>query len=326
MRLGITPVLVAAYMVTVEAPLPFFAPVFTASVLALSRARPPLLLLIALCGVMFGITWILAVAFTAIASHPLSFWLILLAVASIAFARLGRNPQDMPATIVLSMGSFVTVLLHFPVSPASDLPWIIGRGIVTAAVASLLAHALLPSMPEPAEGAPPISTAPPTKGDAMRAVFKAIGLVVALMLFPLIDETNALLAAVTIGPVLAMPDRRTGWSFGWRSILGNLVAFLAAMPPLLLLLSRPEPFAALFAACAAGVVLAARAQARGAQSIPAIAIPTYSLVLALWASTAASGSDALLGERLLQRLGALMAGVAAGIAIHALLPIPERQR
>lgn len=321
LRLGIIPVLVAAYAVGTGFPLPFFPPALAATILAVSAVRPPLVLLVLLLAVMTGITFVLATLFTAIASHPVPFWMVVLAASAIAFRRLARDPADMAGSVGLTMIAMTTVVLQLSMMPPDRLVSTVGHALLIAVAAALVGHAVLPSAPRPAAAMPAPAMRP---GDGLRTLGRAAGLTGILVLMLKVEEKNALLVAVTVGPVLALTDRRAAWSFGRRALHANLLAFLAAMPPLLLLLLRPDGLVALLLAMATGCLLARRAIGGGPASAAAVAMPLYGVVLGLFATTAATAGEAALGDRMLTRLGAIATAVALGVAVQALLPAPRR--
>ncbi len=316
LRLGIAPLLVIAYSMAIDYPLPLLPAVLTATILATSAARPPLALLVALAALVFGITLALATVFTVISSHPLPFWTIVLVVTTIAFARLDANPADLAGSMMLTMTCLVTVLLQFSTLLPEELTKVVGSSLLIAIAAVLLAHALLPSPAAPQAALP--NGAQYTRAG-LRPLGQALGLVTILILSLQLDQTQALLISVTVGPILAIADRRRGWQLGIRAVLANMLAFAIAMPALVLLLLRSDGFVALLAASAASLLLARRAIADGPMSIAAITIPTFVVVLARYAPTAATDGEEVLTGKLFMRLSAVMVGVAFAMAVHVLL-------
>jgi hypothetical protein len=305
-------VLLLAWEFAAGTPLPFLAPMLAVILLLLSPVRPPLPMLLRLFALVVGVTLALTRVFTTLAASPTAVWLGLLALATACFAMLARRPQDLAATVALTVAAIVVVLLQVSAELPPILPWLMGRAFVLGAGTALLAHAVLPGRVAPPR--PPAAPAVPRAGEGLRAVGKALAWLAAIAMCVVLNDTSAVLIATTATNVLRLADARAGLSFGRAAVFGNLAAVLFAAPVLALHAARPgQDLGLLAAALAGGLALSCQRPA-----LMAVAMPVFVVVLGLYLPQAGDGASAAIVDRLFS----LALAVAWGIGTHALLRAP----
>lgn len=316
LRLGLAPILALAWALAAGDPVPFLGPVLAANILMMSQARPPLpallRLFLAVMLVTLGVTWLTR----AFAETPAVLWTVLLALTTGCFARLARAPRDVVGLLALVVTAVVTALVQVSADLAAVLPWVMARAYLQACIVALLAFAIWPgATPTVAPAAPP-ATPPLQEGWTWTVLGKAVGMLAALGVAILLEDTSATLVAITVTNVLRDPDPAIGRGFGLALLKANLWAGLLAMPVLLIAALQP-PLLALIPAASAGALWLAAGLGRGslAGTRARIGLPAYLTLLGLLLPKAGEGAGLLLADRLTM----MALAVAYAIAVLALV-------
>ena len=239
LRLGLAPVLLLGWNMAHGELLPFLAPSLLAMLLAGSATRPTLKTLVGAIVLVSGVTWVMDLLFTGLAASPGSAWIILLALATLAFARLAQRPDDVPSTLTLIAASLVVLLGQVATGLGAALPWAMGHAVLQAAAATLIAHALLPSPPRPEPARPGSPGA--TRADVVQAFGRSLALVALLAMAIGLEDNSAVLVALTGVAILASPVETAARGQSGTLLLTNAVAAALILPLLLVAALRPDP-------------------------------------------------------------------------------------
>ena len=296
-RLGFAPVLLLGWNMALDDPLPFLAPSLLVVFLAGSPARPPLQKLAGAFVLVAALAWIFSRLFVALADSPALVWIVLFALTTAAFARLARRPGDVPAMLTLITASLVVAMRQWAAVLGLAIPWVLGAAAAQAVIATLLAHALLPSFaPAPSPPAP----AAAADADAVQALGRSAGLIAALGFALFVEDNSAIFVALTAVSVLAAPAEAQAQGQARMLLFGNAAAAAVAAPILVVATIRGDPTVLLLLALAGGLWMASGIDGAGSRRIVARAgVPVFVLLLGLLLPKAGEAAFRLLVDRLL---------------------------
>jgi hypothetical protein len=310
-RLGLAPVLLLGWNMAADDPLPFLAPVLLVTILTGSPARPRLAKLAGALAFVVGLTWVITQMFAALADTPATVWIVLVALAAAAFARLARRPGDMLAMLTLMVASIVVVIREWAGDLGLAVPWMLGAAMAQAIVTALIAYTVLPSHEAPAPAA--MKHAPAAgRADVVEAFGKSVGLVVLLGASLHLQDNSAILVALTAVNVLAASVAETR---GRVLLIANAAAAAMALPLLAVAMARPAPVVLLLMALAAGLWIARGIGEQGPRRVIAQAgLPVFVVLLGGLLPKAGDVALSLLADRLLT-LGGVMAYALGLLAV-----------
>lgn len=312
LRLGLAPMLLLGWNVWTGDALPFLGPSLLVPILLLSPARPPLALLGALAILVAAITTALSIGFVALADSPGSVWIALIALATWCFARLDSRPSDVPALLALITASLVTALLQASPLLALELPRLMATAALQAVACALIAHALLPSRVAP-PARPKPRVLPP--GGAFSAFARGVALVGALGTAVAIEDTSAILIAITAANILRAPPEEASGQ-GRALLLANLGAALLLLPLLSLATLRPDAAVVVPVALATSLWIASGLGAGGTRG--AFTQVGMSVFIVLAGTLLPQGSEGSLAA-VADRVGTVALTLAFALAVLALL-------
>ncbi|MCB8879454.1 DUF2955 domain-containing protein [Acidisoma cellulosilytica] len=311
-RLGLAPVLLLGFNIASGNPLPFLAPSLAVTLLVASRRRPPLRNLAAALVLVVGLTWSLDHLFALVSDSPISAWLVFLALTTAAFARLAQRPGNMPAMLTLICASIVVVIRHWAQGLDLSVTSVMGWAVVQAIVATLLAHAVLPSV-TPAVAAPrPGSIG---QGDILQVFGRSIALLGALGFALLQEDNSAILVALTAVNILALPAWSAAQRQGHALLIGNAVAAAMIVPLIMVAALRPDLVLLVLLALAAALWMAKGLDGDGTRRVIAQAgLPVFVILLGVVLPKAGDTALPVLTDRLLT-LGLVMLYAIAVLAL-----------
>ena len=319
LRLGLAPMLLLGWNVWMGDVLPFLGPSLLVPILLLNPLRPPLPLLGGMVVLVAALSAALSIGFVALADSPGSVWIALVALATWCFARLDARPTDVPALLALITASLVTALLQASPLLALELPWLMTAGALQAVVCALIAHAVLPSRVAPPARRPP-RVLPP--GEAFSALVRGVALVAALGAAVVMQDTSAVLIAITAANILrAPPDEAEGQ--GRALLLANLGAAALLLPVLALTTMRPEAAVVMPLALAASLWIASGLGAGGLRgAFTQVGMSVFIILTGTLLPQAGEGSLAAVADR----VGTLALTLAFALTVLALLHGRSGQR
>lgn len=313
-RLGLAPLVLLACNLFAGAPLPYLGATLAVTLLMPGGPRPPLKMLAGAVVLVLGISWALARGFGALADSPASVWMALLALATACFAKLAVAPQNVPALLALLVSVVVTALIQAEPSLTGPLPWIMGWAASQAVVATLLAHAILPSR-GPGFRPPPPRAAPASPG--LVALAKAVAMVAALGVCAAAGQASGVLVAITLSNMLRLPEDAAAHRFGRWLVFANLAALLLVLPVVAVAILRPENIAVIPLILAFGLWIAAgqgRMDWRGMLTL--LGLPVFVLVLGQTLPDIDTNALADMADRMMYLGISVLYGGAVLILLH----------
>ncbi|CAD7506723.1 hypothetical protein KBAD50_20290 [Aeromonas dhakensis] len=275
MRLGVIPMAALAVTLATGQALPFLIPMFIVIMLMLSPTRLPLMMVVRMLALIVGCTALICFLAHVVGTNPVAFWLAMAAVVVLAFARLGKNPDDLPGLLVLIVSSMTMVLVQSQPSLVLALPVLMGKAFLIAYLWCLLAFAIWP------RPSPPLIPLTAMRGDerVMLILGKSAALLLAIGIAIWLQDSSAILIGATIANLLRASDPHLTRMNSKPLLQANLLAAALATPVILLAYISQSPLILSLLALAGSIWLAGRLAAAWPKVVVQTAMTVYITLL-----------------------------------------------
>lgn len=275
LRLGVIPMAALAVTLATGQALPFLIPMFIVIMLMLSPTRLPLMMIVRILALIVGCTALICFLAHVVGTNPVAFWLAMAAVVVLAFARLGKNPDDLPGLLVLIVSSMTMVLVQSQPSLVLALPVLMGKAFLIAYLWCLLAFAIWP------RPSPPLIPLTAMRGDerVMLILGKSAALLLAIGIAIWLQDSSAILIGATIANLLRASDPHLTRMNSKPLLQANLLAAALATPVILLAYISQFPLILSLLALAGSIWLAGRLAAAWPKVVVQTAMTVYITLL-----------------------------------------------